>query len=89
MSYKHLIKATNSYISDIQTLSRLTGKDFTGPTPEIRAPVLPRLAEPINEPSANNSTAELSREKRGRKKSRTPSAAGDAEVLGDIDSFEI
>ncbi|EIM92243.1 uncharacterized protein STEHIDRAFT_151579 [Stereum hirsutum FP-91666 SS1] len=30
---------------DMQTLSRMTGKDFSGPTPEIRAPTRPNLSQ--------------------------------------------
>lgn len=29
----------------MQTLSRMTGKDFSGPTPEIRAPTRPNLSQ--------------------------------------------
>lgn len=31
--------------ADIATLSRMTGKDFSGPTPEIRAPTPIRMPE--------------------------------------------
>ena len=34
-----------SIYPDMQTLSRMTGKDFSGPTPEIRAPVRPNLSQ--------------------------------------------
>lgn len=33
----------------MQTLSRMTGKDFSGPTPEIRAPVVVSLGEQRND----------------------------------------
>ncbi|CDO75502.1 hypothetical protein BN946_scf184935.g38 [Trametes cinnabarina] len=69
---------------DIATLSRMTGKDFSGPTPEIRAPTPLRSTElEINdEPAAPPSPKVV------RKKSRTPSVhdAG-LEVVGDIDDF--
>lgn len=79
--------------TDIQTLSRVTGKDFTGPTPEIRAPEVTVLAEPTSQPESRvdqpESTSSHAHVKKMRKKSRTPSAAGDAvEVLGNIDDFE-
>ncbi|OSD03219.1 hypothetical protein PYCCODRAFT_1444596 [Trametes coccinea BRFM310] len=69
---------------DIATLSRMTGKDFSGPTPEIRAPTPLRSTEletheqPVAPPSP----------KVIRKKSRTPSVhdAG-VEIVGDIDDF--
>ncbi|KAI0361456.1 hypothetical protein OH77DRAFT_1516421 [Trametes cingulata] len=67
---------------DIATLSRMTGKDFSGPTPEIRAPTPLRsteLATDADAPAPSNSPVV-------RKKSRTPSAheAG-VEIVGDID----
>ena len=65
----------------------MTGKDFSGPTPEIRAPVVPRLVGSDNEASGNDVTAEPSLAKK-KKKSRTPSTAGDVVILGDIDTFE-
>ncbi|TBU63801.1 hypothetical protein BD310DRAFT_808288 [Dichomitus squalens] len=70
---------------DIATLTRMTGKDFSGPTPEIRAPTPIRSTEleadapPIAPPSPRVK----------RKKSRTPSVRdADVEVLGDIDDVE-
>lgn len=32
-----------THIADMQTLSRMTGKDFSGPTPVIKAPTPPQL----------------------------------------------
>ncbi|KAI8981371.1 hypothetical protein BD414DRAFT_99069 [Trametes punicea] len=67
---------------DIATLSRMTGKDFSGPTPEIRAPTplrsteLQTKAEFATPPSPQAV----------RKSSRTPSMQGpDVEVVDDID----
>ncbi|KAI0375147.1 hypothetical protein BV20DRAFT_934012, partial [Pilatotrama ljubarskyi] len=67
---------------DIATLSRMTGKDFSGPTPEIRAPTPLRsteLATDAETPAPPTSPVV-------RKKSRTPSTheAG-VEIVGDID----
>ena len=50
--------------SDMQTLSRMTGKDFSGPVPVIRAKSPPNL-EPSN-PDTEKATATV------RKQSRTP-----------------
>ena len=77
----------------MQTLSRLTGKDFSGPTPEIRAPEVATLVEPAPssqpESGADQQATGAVHAKKSRKKSRTPSTAGDAvEVLGNIDDFE-
>jgi len=41
----------------MQTLSRMTGKDFSGPTPEIRAPTALSLAEPQNSSETNQPPA--------------------------------
>lgn len=72
-------------LPDIETLSRMTGKDFSGPTPEIRAPTPLRSTElePASELPAHSSTRAI------RKKSRTPSAAeAGVEIVGDIDEVE-
>ena len=68
------------------TLSRMTGKDFSGPTPEIHAPAVLSLAEPDKVEGDESS-------ERARKKSTTPRSAtrltGDgAEILGDVASFD-
>ncbi len=63
--------------SDMQTLSRMTGKDFSGPVPVIRARPMPTL-EPSN-PDTESALTVV------RKQSRTPgptrpSKEGGAEV---------
>jgi len=71
--------------ADIQTLARMTGKDFSGPVPVIKAPTPLRMVED-----------DLPRQQREeapavRKKSRTPGLqpANDAEeVLGDVEDYE-
>ncbi|KAF9245757.1 hypothetical protein BU15DRAFT_85453 [Melanogaster broomeanus] len=68
---------------DIQTLSRMTGKDFSGPTPEIRAPAVLSLAEPQDNtggsrPPDTGHTEEPS----------SAIAESGEEVLGDISSFD-
>ncbi|KAH7930402.1 hypothetical protein BV22DRAFT_1000699 [Leucogyrophana mollusca] len=72
---------------DIQTLSRMTGKDFSGPTPEIRAPVVLTLAEP-QEPSEHSTGEQASTANRKQSKTPAPAEEDDEEVLGDISSYE-
>lgn len=66
----------------MQTLSRMTGKDFSGPTPEIRAPPVITLAETEGAPL--NSAADG-----GISKTSKPSLPEDEEVLGDVSSYDI
>lgn len=68
----------------MEALSRMTGKDFSGPTPEIRIPERLRLDDEEEETDA--APSELSA--KPRKKSRTPSA-NDVEILGDIETFDL
>ncbi|KAI0801117.1 hypothetical protein C8Q74DRAFT_1364763 [Fomes fomentarius] len=71
---------------DIATLSRMTGKDFSGPPPEIRAPTPIRPAE--QQPAPEEETP-AHKSKTKRKKSRTPSARdADVEIIGSIDSMD-
>jgi transcription factor TFIIIB component B'' len=61
----------------MQTLSQMTGKDFSGPTPEIRPPPVLTLAEPEGDEGAIS-----------KKQSQTPALEADGEeVLGDISSY--
>jgi len=71
---------------DIQMLARMTGKDFSGPVPVIKAPTPLRMVE-------DNVPAQQEKEETAvvRKKSRTPGlrpASGVEEVLGDVDDYE-
>lgn len=62
---------------NMQTLSQMTGKDFSGPTPEIRPPPVLTLAEPEGDEGAIL-----------KKQSQTPALEDDGEeVLGDISSY--
>jgi hypothetical protein len=71
-----------SLLKDMQTLSRMTGKDFSGPTPEILAPAVLSLSEP-DKPEDDQPLEGT------RKKSTTPGMASDgAVVLGDVSSFD-
>ena len=71
--------------ADIQTLARMTGKDFSGPVPVIKAPTPLRMVE-------DDFPAQKKKEETHavRKKSRTPGlqSTNDAEVLGDVDDYE-
>ncbi|KAI0068166.1 hypothetical protein BV25DRAFT_1793909 [Artomyces pyxidatus] len=60
---------------DIQTLSRMTGKDFSGPTPIIRARTPPTLSQD------NRETSETSRIT-VRKQSRTPGLSETGDEIG-------
>lgn len=60
----------------------MTGKDFSGPTPEIRAPTPVRSTEleQVEEPESPPAPRVK------RKKSKTPSVRdADVEIVGDID----
>lgn len=78
-----VLLAHTALLTDIQTLSRMTGKDFSGPTPEIRAPVKLSL-----EDSEQTIAEATSATKALRKKSTTPGMASDGEVIGNVAEFE-
>lgn len=65
-------------VADLQTLARMTGKDFSGPTPEIRAPPPLRLPH-ISEAQAEDDSEESVKM---RKHSATP-GLGAEEILED------
>jgi len=70
--------------ADIQMLARMTGKDFSGPVPIIKAPTLLRMSED-DVPTQQKEEAPAV-----RKKSRTPGLqpVNDAEeVLGDVEDY--
>jgi transcription factor TFIIIB component B'' len=68
---------------DIQALSRMTGKDFSGPTPEIRAPTPLTLAEKPSELDPETFATNI------RKKSRTPHLSnGSEEIIGEVLDFD-
>lgn len=61
----------------------MTGKDFSGPTPEIRAPVALSLGEPRNNPESDQSQAPR------RTVGSLSTATEDVEeVVGDVSSFD-
>lgn len=67
---------------DIQTLSRLTGKDFSGPTPVITAPVRLRLDEPEQNTDRDATQASQSTDTVQNAPTR------DEEILGNIEDDE-
>ncbi|KZT02474.1 uncharacterized protein LAESUDRAFT_661835 [Laetiporus sulphureus 93-53] len=71
---------------DIQTLSRMTGKDFSGPTPIIRAPTPLRSTQL----DANLHSASIEDPRSVKENSKTPGPAGEAEeeILGSVDEIE-
>jgi len=81
--------------SDIPTLSRMTGKDFSGPVPEIRAPQRPQPAAAAGIEHVENVqdiTLNLSeRPRQTKKKNRSQSQGvsdGDVIVIGDADDLQ-
>ncbi|KAI6136293.1 hypothetical protein F5141DRAFT_994932 [Pisolithus sp. B1] len=68
---------------DMQTLSRMTGKDFDGPTPEIRAPPTLSLADQPKGAGQDEQQAE----ENIAKTLPTVLESGE-EVLGDVSTFE-
>ena len=83
-----------TFASDISTLSRMTGKDFSGPVPEIRAPppqTVPPIpaseVEPQNSVPKEPEVSAKQMKKRSRSKSQGISD-GDAVVIGDVDGFQ-
>ncbi|KAF9481666.1 hypothetical protein BDN70DRAFT_875968 [Pholiota conissans] len=80
----------NSVPVDMTTLSRMTGKDFSGPVPEIRVPAPPPLPAPAEDTTSAaaipESPARL--KKRSRSRSRGGLDSG-VVVVGDAETFEI
>ncbi|CAA7265938.1 unnamed protein product [Cyclocybe aegerita] len=81
----------NSTPVDVKTLSRMTGKDFSGPVPEIRAPPPPpQIAAPeVEEDDAATQNEGPSRptKKRSRSKSQGLNDS-DVVVIGDAANFD-
>ena len=71
--------------ADIQTLARMTGKDFSGPVPVIKAPTPLRMVEDDIPVQQREKTPAV------RKKSCTPGlqpVSDVEEVIGDVDDYE-
>ncbi|KIM47776.1 hypothetical protein M413DRAFT_22382 [Hebeloma cylindrosporum] len=79
----------NSIPVDMKTLSRMTGKDFSGPVPEIRAPPSMPVVPPSEElPTETNSILSTSHTiKRSRSKSQGVTESG-VVIIGDAENFE-
>ncbi|PPR08129.1 hypothetical protein CVT24_012373 [Panaeolus cyanescens] len=78
----------NSVPVDMKTLSRMTGKDFSGPVPDIRAPVPPLQIQPL-EPVAETPADEIDKPSNKRKRSKSRGFINDdAVVVGNTDNFE-
>ncbi|KAJ7246315.1 hypothetical protein B0H12DRAFT_1021378 [Mycena haematopus] len=71
---------------DIKTLGRLTGRDFSGPTPIIKAPTPPPIPEPSEDARTELETPHVVR-KRSRSRTALPSTEG-VTVIGDADSYK-
>ncbi|KAL1708332.1 hypothetical protein EV121DRAFT_277296 [Schizophyllum commune] len=84
----HLINAAlkSNVPIDMQTLSRITGKDFSGPTPEIRAPTPPPQLPVDGSPRSSPEVSKLKVKKRGRSKSALNDGV---EVIGNIDDYDM
>ncbi|KAJ7161364.1 hypothetical protein C8R43DRAFT_1233619 [Mycena crocata] len=70
---------------DIKTLTRLTGRDFSGPVPIIRVPTPPPV--PIPDDQAQ-SEAETPVAVRKRSRSRTLPSTEGVQIIGDANSYE-
>ncbi|KAJ3573051.1 hypothetical protein NP233_g2683 [Leucocoprinus birnbaumii] len=75
---------------DMKTLERMTGKDFSGPVPEIRAPP-PRVIqpEPTREQEESSSNAAPAKQVKKRSRSRTAGVPEEGVVIvGDVDTIQ-
>nr|AXB87530.1 MYB transcription factor 06 [Pleurotus ostreatus] len=74
---------------DISTLSRMTGRDFSGPCPEIRQPP-PRLPPPAPVVSTEHEEHVQHKQPKHKKRSRSRSMAltDDVVVIGNADTFD-
>lgn len=74
----------NAVFIDMETLSRMTGRDFSGPTPEIRAPTRLTLGESAKTNKPESDGASLIVEKQSG-----PTLGNDGEeIIGDADTFD-
>ncbi|KAG7452356.1 uncharacterized protein BT62DRAFT_1071503 [Guyanagaster necrorhizus] len=74
---------------DVGTLSRMTGKDFSGPVPQILAPtpampVADRQSAPDSAMASTHTTPTI----RKRSQSRKPVVTDDIQIVGQADSFD-
>jgi transcription factor TFIIIB component B'' len=75
---------------DIKTLARMTGKDFSGPVPEIRVPPQPISIVAPSEEDIDPQT-DVPLRQHAKKRSRGKSQSGVENgviVVGDVDTFQ-
>lgn len=65
----------------MQTLTRMTGKDFSGPPPIIKAPTPP----PVPDEQLGDAGDAEEENTVARKQSRTPAGDGSEEIIGLVD----
>lgn len=75
-------------VADMATLSRMTGKDFSGPTPDIRAPAPLRIPESAEKPMSQSRVAEV-RHAPAPVVKRAPATPADVEILGDVEELSL
>ena len=81
-----LLKNYAQSSADIQTLARMTGKDFSGPVPVIKAPTPLKMVEDDPPPQRRKEETPTL-----KKKNHTPGkrpASQEEEVLGDVDDYQ-
>jgi len=70
----------------MQMLARMTGKDFSGPIPDIRAPIPTPIPPRSVVEAAEAEEPSNFVKKRQRSKKRTSS---DAVIVGNVENFEV
>ncbi|KAJ6575330.1 hypothetical protein B0H19DRAFT_934309 [Mycena capillaripes] len=70
---------------DMKTLERLTGRDFSGPVPIIKAPTPPPVPEPGPDDKSEPETPHVVRK---RSRSRALASTEGVEIIGDADSYD-
>lgn len=73
-------------IPDIAYLSLMTGKDFSGPTPEIRAPSRPTIPPPVAEEQAEPTHSEPAPAPKARRTKRSGTEEG-LMIVGDASTM--
>ncbi|KAJ7103320.1 hypothetical protein B0H15DRAFT_874772 [Mycena belliarum] len=70
---------------DMKTLSRLTGRDFSGPVPVIRVPTPPPPPDPATQEEREVDTRAVVRK---RSRSRALASTEGVQIIGDADSYD-
>ena len=96
---RNLVRVLTVFVIDMKTLARMTGKDFSGPTPEIAVPTPapPPPQQNLDQQQNVNSTTDRGRKDKpgnssNTKRSRSRTAAiveAGVEVLGDVDGYAL